>query len=136
MANRMSAHIEEIIDKKNRAGPIRYITAGKDASLKKITKIQPLKRNPQDYDIIILGNPVWAWTITPALRIYIKENKDILKNKSISFFCTMGGSGSKRSFAVMQKLIGKKPRATLTLLTKEVWNNQFEDKAREFLRKI
>lgn len=135
LAQKTGAHTEQIIDIKNRDGPIGYIKAGKDATLKKLAKIQELKRNPQNYDIIIIGTPVWAWNITPAIRTYLHKNKEMLKDKRISFFCTMGGSGDKQSFAEMHKIIGKSPKATLTLLTKEVWNNNYETKLKEFIKK-
>ena len=136
IAHRLGAKSEEIIDLKKRKGPIGYIVAGKDATQKKHTKLGPYNKNPKDYDVIIIGTPIWAWTITPAVRTYLHDHKNVLKNKSLAFFCTMGGSGDKNAFEEMQKLSGVKPKATLALLSRDVWGNNYEQKIIGFIKKL
>jgi len=46
IAKELKADSDEIIDLKNRLGPVNYIIAGKDATLRKLTKIK-VKRNPK-----------------------------------------------------------------------------------------
>ena len=58
------------------------------------------------------------------------ENKDKLKN--VAFFCTMGGSGDKKAFLEMEKIIGKNPKAVLALKTVEVVKNNFLEKVEKF----
>ena len=52
----LSSDIDEIIDKKKRAGIVNLIRAGRDGQAKKLTEIQS-EKNPQDYDVIVLGWP-------------------------------------------------------------------------------
>jgi hypothetical protein len=66
--------MEEIIDQKNRSGPIGWLTAGKDARKGSETLIAPIKKNPANYDLIVIGTPNWASRITPAIRTYLKKN--------------------------------------------------------------
>lgn len=132
----LKAKREEVIDEKNRKGPIGYVIAGKDATNKKFTKISKQEWDPKEFNMIIIGTPVWAWTITPAIRTYIEKYKDILKEKELGFFCTMGANGDKQTFEVMEKLIGRKPKATLALKTKEVVQSEYETKIREFVKKL
>jgi len=136
LAANINAKTLEIMDDKDRKGPIGYIKAGRDAMKKNLTKIKYDSVDLSEYNTIIIGTPVWAWTITPAIRTFIAEQEKILKEKSHAFFCTMGGSGDEQSFKEMEKLIGKKPQATLTLKTREVIKSESEKKIREFLEKL
>lgn len=130
ISKRLKADIEEIIDLKDRSGAIGYLKAGRDATLKKLTKIKSTKKSPKNYDIVIIGTPVWAWTISPAIRTYIETNKDDFKK--VAFFCTMGGDGDKQSFQVMQKLCKKKPLKTCSLKTAEVTKSNCDKKLERF----
>jgi flavodoxin len=87
IAAELGADIEEIVDQKKRAGPIGWLSAGKDSMSEKQTEIAPTTRNPADYDLIALGTPVWAWRPTPALRTYV-ANHDFL-GKRVALFFTM-----------------------------------------------
>lgn len=42
------------------------------------------------YDTIFLGTPIWAYTLSPALRSFIVEHS--LKGKKVIPFCTDGGN--------------------------------------------
>lgn len=132
----LKAKREEIVDDVNRKGLLGYLKAGRDASRKRFTKISPQEYDLRDFNMIIIGTPIWAWTITPAIRAYIVRNKDILKEKELGFFCTMGGNGDKKAFEEMQKMIGRKPRATLALKTKDVVQSNYENAIREFVKKL
>jgi flavodoxin len=108
---------EEILDQKNRNSIFGYLGGGGDAAKQRLTKIGKLSRKIDDYDLLVIGTPVWAWNMTPAIRTFITENQD--KLKKIAFFCTMGGSGGKNAFAEMEKLCGRKPLADLELTSRE-----------------
>jgi menaquinone-dependent protoporphyrinogen IX oxidase len=132
----LKARREEIIDGKDRKGPIGYIKAGRDASAKKFTKISKAEWDPREFNMIIIGTPIWAWTIAPAIRTYIEQHKDVLKDKELGFFCTMGSNGDKNAFKVMETLIGRKPKATLSLKTRDVVQSNYETAIREFVKKL
>ena len=83
IAKRLSADIDEIIDKKNRQGRLNWLLAGKDSRSGKLTKIE-FQKNPQDYDTITIGFPIWAWSPIPPLRTYLQEVD--LKGKRVAFF--------------------------------------------------
>jgi len=91
IAEELGASCEEIIDLKKRTGlrPIRWLIAGMDAWRKKLTKIKTQKE-PERYDMIIIGTPIWEGKMTPAVRTYL-TNKN-LDGKKEGFFCTAGGS--------------------------------------------
>jgi flavodoxin len=53
----------------------------------KKTKIAPTKRVPAEYDLIIVGTPVWAWSPSAAIRTYLVKND--LSGKKVALFFTL-----------------------------------------------
>lgn len=51
--------------------------------------IEPINVNLEDYDTIILGTPIWWYTIAPVIRTFLKENN--LAQKQIIPFATNAG---------------------------------------------
>ena len=133
-ASRMlGSDIEEIVDLKDRSGIIGWLTGGGDSCLKKLTDIKRPKKDPSKYKIVIIGTPVWSFTLTPAIRTYI--TKRYRRLKKVAFFCTNGGAPGN-TFKAMQKLCGKKPIAVLSLSTKDMLSGGYFDKTRKFVSKI
>ena len=122
---------EELIDTKKRSGPLGFLSAGKDAKAKKLTKLTDLKRDPALYDLVILGTPIWAGTLSSAMRTYIANNKS--KFKRVAFFCTHGGSESQQLFAEMEALCERRPVSILALQEKEVKTGNYQGKIRQFV---
>jgi flavodoxin len=105
LAKSLNADIEQVIDLKNRSGIIGFIGGGKDATQKKMTAIGETKKNPADYDCIILGTPVWAGTITPAIRTYINKNKSSFKK--VAVFVTAGSTKMGKVLPKFESAIGQ-----------------------------
>ena len=58
-------------------------------SLKETPKIQKIEKDLKNYDEIIIGSPVWWYTIVPVVRTFLKEND--LSGKTIKPFATNAG---------------------------------------------
>ncbi|HNV93849.1 MAG: flavodoxin [Candidatus Methanofastidiosum methylothiophilum] len=124
---------EEIIDSKNRKGALGWIIAAIDAHSKKLTTIKGTTKDPAKYDLVVIGTPIWAALMAPAVRVYINENKGKFKN--VAFFCTYGGSGDAKAFGEMEDYIGITPISKLTITTKELKAN-YETKLKNFTKGI
>ncbi len=131
---KLKADLEEIVDTQDRSGALGYLKAGRDATFKKLTKLVPIKRRLSDYDLVVVGTPVWAWTMSTPIKTFLTENKG--KFNQVAFFCTMGGSGDDKTFLHMADVCGKKEKARLAMLTKEVVNEDVEEKINNFLEEI
>ena len=70
----------------------------------KLTGIR-FERSPDDYDLIVIGTPIWAGRMTPAARTYLGSRK--LEGKRVAFFCTSGSEGGK----VLEELKGLAPKS-------------------------
>lgn len=129
-----SGDIEEIVTDDYPKGAIGYLTAGRHGMIEKMCNIKPCKKNPADYDLVIIGGPIWAWNLSPPIRTYLHQNKDNLPK--ISFFCTMDGSGFEKAFDSMSKTCGKEPVATLALKAKKISKKEYHDDVLAFFNKI
>ena len=91
IAAELGADIEEVIDLKNRQGKLAFLSAGRDALSGKEAEIAQTKRAPTDYDLLIIAQPVWAGSPTPAIRTYMNRND--LSGKKVALFFSDSNSG-------------------------------------------
>jgi len=71
----------------------KYLMGGWQAIRGFKPPLQPLHRNPEEYEVIFVGTPIWAGRQTPAIKTFLEEH--LPKGKKVAFFCTCGGnSGS------------------------------------------
>lgn len=131
---RLGCDIEEIHDEINRKGPIGFIRSGHDAIRGKITRISAAFKDPSDYDLIIIGSPVWAGHISSAMRTYLILSKD--KIKQAAFFDTQASNDDCRIFDDMEKLIDQKPVHILKVSAKDLKNEDYKKKIEEFCRNV
>ena len=110
--------VEEVVDTKPRKGAGGYLVAGKDAMLKRDTVIAPMSAEPGDFDVLVIGTPVWAFTMAPAIKAYCSEYG--ASASKVAAFCTMGGSGDQRTFRHIEEALANPLIATLTLIDKRV----------------
>lgn len=90
IAAELGADLEEVVDLKKREGKMGWLSAGRDGTGNRQTKIAETKRNPADYDLIVIGTPVWAWGPSAAIRTYI--GKHDLSGKNVALFFTLNGA--------------------------------------------
>ena len=137
IAKELGCDIEELSDGKDRKGLIGWIMAGKDAGQKTMEKLKELEHNPSGYDLVIIGTPVWNFSVSSPVRTFLITHKDRLKK--VAFFFTGGGGGgnvNKNVLPHMTVACGKDPVATLALRTDEVAKGEHMQKIKEFVKKI
>ena len=125
---------EEIFDAKNRKGLWGWITSGRDAMRKRLVPIKETRVNPANYDLVVLGTPVFASKMAAPIRTYISQHKDRLKK--IALFCTAGGADTGGLFPDMEEFTGQKPVALLTVTSEEVKKGLCEEKTKKFTEAI
>jgi flavodoxin len=98
IAKELGADIQELKPVKDlkSKGFSKYIWGGRQVMTKKAPELQPLEKKPEDYDTIIIGTPVWAYTFAPALRTFFASHK--LEGKKVALFMCHGG-GPKEAMA-------------------------------------
>jgi flavodoxin len=131
IAERLGSEVEKILDLKKRKGLFGFLSGGKDSVGKKLTQIDTLKKDPEKYDVIIVGTPVWAGTMAPAIRTYL----NIHHPKKAAFFCTCGNSSGRAFPDMLELAVDTKLKGELSLTAKEL-KQDYSRKVDEFVEKI
>ena len=134
ISEKLSCDYEEIFDTKNRLGFFGWLRSGKDAMRKKLTILKEIDKNPDLYDLVIIGTPIWASNMSTPIRTYISEHKDKFKN--VAFFCTESSKGGVKCFKNMENLCDKKPMATLEINKKKIKKEIYIDSIKDFIEVI
>ena len=75
-------------------GAMQFIWGGSAVTFKKKPELEPYTFNASDYDLVIIGTPVWASNFTPPLRTFF-ENNDLTGKKIAVIATSAGGDSSK-----------------------------------------
>jgi flavodoxin len=134
IAGQLSADIECIPDVGTRSGIWGYIRSLREAMQQRVINIGARSKNPSDYDLIILGTPVWAHNMCSPLRSYIKAHKE--RFREVAVLCTQGGSGAGKVVGDISKLCGRTPVGTLILNEREIKKGQFTAKLEGFIKSV
>lgn len=131
LAKKLNAETDEIIDLQER----QFLNKGRDAAKGLLTKIKTTK-NPSDYDLVIIGSPVWAFNSTPATRTYITNFKN--EFKKVAIFTTSGLVHPKEPVVFLEKILGKKSISfegwnRLELSNKKTYTKKLENFAKKIL---
>jgi flavodoxin len=119
IAARCKADLERIRDDGiDRSGLWGYLRSGWQAAGGATPDIRRTARNPADYDLVIIGTPVWNWSLAAPVRTYVRQHAG--KFRQVAFFCTEGGSGDRRVFDELQRLCGRPPCATMVVKEREL----------------
>jgi flavodoxin len=103
VASKLKAEIEEVVDLKNRNGRFGFLRAGYEATRGNETKIKETKKAPSDFDLIVIGTPVWNSRPAAAIRTYLKRNN--FAGKKVAVFCTNEGMGEEKALERTKALI-------------------------------
>ena len=95
----------------------KFLWGGKSAVMAETPALLPCSFNPDLYDQVVIGFPVWAGTIAPPIRTFASENRDALCGKQLAAFACQGGAGAEKAFGKLLECLGRDSfRATLVLI--------------------
>lgn len=91
------------INDMNQTGLLKYVWGGKQAMMKEKPQLETFDFDLSRYDEIVVGTPIWSWTIAPAIYSLFETH---LRNKKITLFYTHEG-GDKNFIEKAEKIINK-----------------------------
>lgn len=103
VANQINADLCEVVDKKYKKGRLLYLKGGGASMREKLTEID-VSKSIEEYDFIVIGSPVWAGKISPAIRTFLALND--FSNKKGAFFVTLAGDKTEKTLENMRKTTG------------------------------
>lgn len=129
---KLDCDIEEITDAGKYDGKIGYMKGGFDATTGKTTKINEITKNPSDYDLVIVGTPVWASNMATPVYSYLIKYSDQIND--IAPFCTCISGGYEKTLEKIKEITKKQPKSEMYLTRKDIKNPI--EKINNFIEKI
>lgn len=83
---------------------MKFFWGGRQILMKEEPKLKPLHKSPEEYDIIIIGTQVWAWSYTPPLATFFSSIA--IKGKKVAVFCCHSGEKGGTLEKMKKKLEG------------------------------
>lgn len=108
----------EIPEKGSRRGMRGWLRSCLEGLRKRESFISPPPFRVGDFDLVILGTPVWANSPASAMRSFCGSHGKHFRR--VAFLGTHGGGGTVKTFDQLSLLCGQKPLATLSLRDRTV----------------
>lgn len=118
IAHDCGADLERIREVRSRRGLWGYLRSAREAMKERPAEIRRPKLDPADYDLIVLGSPVWVGHVSSPMRRYLADNAG--KFSRIAVFVSEGGRGGTKVLAEMAALAQRPPVARLKLRASEL----------------
>lgn len=118
LAGLCGADTERVRDNTDRGGWLGYLRCAFEAIVGHHPRIRSCKYRPQDYDLVIIGTPVWFWNMASPVRSYLHRYRRRLTR--VALFCTCGGSGGGKVFDDIEGLLGRPALARLAMKESQV----------------
>lgn len=99
---KLNSDLDEINEKRALKGLTGLITGGFCSIFEKTAAIT-FKKEPDKYKVVIIVAPVWASRVPPAVRAYIYQNLDNVKN--YGFIINNEGSDIKKAIKNFKKIL-------------------------------
>ena len=107
------ADVEEIRERWPRRGLVGAARALADALLRREPRIEPPVHDPRDYDLVLMGGPIWAGRMAAPVRAFAGRYGP--RPRRVGYFCTQGGSSTRVAFADLDAKCGRPAQATLVV---------------------
>jgi len=98
----------------DREPPLRflgYLKAVMDALRGRPGKLGSIACDPRGYSLVVIGTPVWAGCMTPAVRAYLERYRAHLPR--VAFFVTSGNTDASKVVVPMEGILGHKAEASV-----------------------
>jgi flavodoxin len=123
--------VARIDDVTERTGAFGYLRAAMSALFGVKPSIRYSGPSPRDFDLIVLGGPVWAGRMASPLHTFIGNHQH--EFKALAMFCTYGGSGGDKAMNGLAKLCAKPPIATLAVTEAQFKSNAYMKEMTTFI---
>jgi flavodoxin len=134
IARELHCDVEEIQDTRARLGFIEFLKSCIEALRGHHATIDAVRHDPKEYDLIIVGTPVWAASVSTSIRAYLGAHAGGFPD--VAFFCTLGHQGSSGAFLEMQKLVGKPALAYCVVTASQIAAGGFEPQVAQFVGEL
>ena len=108
-----AGRLEEITESRARAGFSGELRSLVDSMLQRSPWISTPEQDPAQFDVLLLGGPVWAGRIAGPVRTYARSHA--ARARELAFFCTYDADGGIAALQELADLCGRRPKAVLAV---------------------
>jgi menaquinone-dependent protoporphyrinogen IX oxidase len=126
--------MEEIVEKDKRKGIIGYLKSGYQASRGKVEHIEDSKYELSNYDLLIVGTPVWAGKMSVPVRTYL--NKNMNKIPLLACFCTCNASGIEKTIEDIGNYVNTTPLASFGVKSSDIKDGSYKNMVDKFALEV
>jgi flavodoxin len=130
LARALPADLEELREPRAERS---WLRSALDGFLGRRTMLQPVAHVARDYDLVVVGGPVWVGALSSPVRTYLDAHRG--QFREIAFFCSGGGAPGS-VFEQMARITGMRPKATLAVLGEEQIEGLDRPKLEAFVRAL
>jgi len=134
IAAAQDADIEVIEDTFNRDTGLGRIRSAIEGLLGLRSSITTPKHDVSEYDLVVVGTPVWAARLSSPVRAYLSQQRVSLKR--VAFFCTQSGIGGTWALQNMAEESGHLPIARMIISDRQLNTPVAEEKIAQFISEI
>ena len=113
----------------------KYLIGGRAALKGEKAILYRISRHPEDYDMVIIGGPVWAGTLPPALREFMIQHPFERKRAAL-FACSASGNAVRMLDRLKTMLAGNEILADLSLKKPLRHKEKADEQIGEFCDKL
>lgn len=135
LAAKLDADLVRIECSRYRRGWFTYVRGGYDSIKRRKPPVKLSQKLEADYDLLIVGAPVWAGYPAPPLRSLFSGRYDLPER--VAGFLTQGGeSPGDKAIPEFEAIVGKPLEAVLDIQESSLDSAISDDTLGEFLREL
>lgn len=126
--------VEALREAGDRSGPLGYLRSALDTAFVRSVPLMPATHNPESYDMVVVGTPIWFGAMTPLVRTFLGANGARLKN--VALYLTHSNSLAPGIFDRMEVLAGQPAVARLALGDREFATGSYKATLEPFAARV
>ncbi|MFA6422643.1 MAG: flavodoxin [Candidatus Buchananbacteria bacterium] len=136
MAKEIGADLLELKPEKsiNAGNFMKYFWGGKQVMMNERPKLLAMENKPADYELSIIGTPVWASNFAPVFKTFFSEVK--IRDKKIGLFCSCGASAGNAINNFRDELTGNNILSEMVFINPLRKPEENSTIAKEWVRKM
>jgi flavodoxin len=132
--SRLGCGIERIQTTKDFSGLMGYFRIARESKKEHPFEIQTFRIDPDQYDLVVVGTPIWGGNVAIPVRDILARYKGHLR--AVAFLATHGSSDPGPAFKAMEEACGRPPVATLGVSVRRLRRNAYSEDLERFIEKV
>lgn len=133
IATALRADSDRIDDVVGRTGTFGYVRSSVEVLTRGVPTIRT-QLDPANYELVVLGTPVWVGSMSSPMRSFLVEHGQRLHK--VACFCTMGGRGDRSTLDEMLAFCRASAAPTFSTTEADVVAGRHRQRLAEFVGQL